>query len=309
MYQRLKKLISSISHTWRTDRGLALAWILVGVAVFAALFPWDLLEKISSSWFRINLKVYEGFGQFLSGVTTPFLTLAAFILLYKTYKSQKEELFAQKQELRETREEFEKQNETLRLQRFENTFFSMLDLHNDIVDKMRTASGRVGRSVIDFAKEQLAVLLAEHGSAVGTDVDKAKGFINTYYISYYRNFESSLNHYFRQLYHVFKFIYFSELDPQKQDFYVSIARSTLSQNELYLIAFNGIIEGYGNPRMLFLIKAQDILKNFEKSDIKPLVFWALIHKMQNEAEYGFDKSDPHGRHVRPEAKTPPTTDP
>jgi hypothetical protein len=264
-----------------SEKDVWLRWALVLVAVggLTSFLPWYLLEKIETNWFRIHLKEYEGFGQFLAGVTTPFFTLAAFILLVKTYQSQK-------QELQETRKEFATQNETLRLQRFENTFFNMLDLHNDIVDKMRTPSGRIGRSVIDFAKDKLTVFLKERQAASISEADEI--IKADYYNAFYRDFEPSLNHYFRQLYHIFKFIYFSDLKTVDKDFYVSIARSTLSQNELYLIAFNAIIRGSGNPKMLWLINQQEILKNFRSGEI-PDIYWKLIEQYIDRAEYRFDR--------------------
>ena len=66
------------------------------------------------------------------------------------------------------------------------------------------------------------------------------------------------------------------MDEERKKFYASITRSTLSQNELYLIAFNSIIENYGKPKMLFLVKKYDILKNFNKNDLQPKAYWEVI---------------------------------
>jgi hypothetical protein len=72
------------------------------------------------------------FGDMFGSINALFsgLALAGIIL---TILLQRKELKLQREELRETRTEFETQNETLKLQRFENTFFSILNLHHQIV--------------------------------------------------------------------------------------------------------------------------------------------------------------------------------
>jgi hypothetical protein len=59
------------------------------------------------------------------------LALAGIIL---TILLQRKELKLQREELKDTRAEFEKQNETLKLQRFENTFFNLLNQQHQIVN-------------------------------------------------------------------------------------------------------------------------------------------------------------------------------
>ena len=75
------------------------------------------------------------FGDMFGSVNALFsgFALAGIIL---TILLQQSELKLQREELKETRKEFQIQNETLRLQRFENTFFHLLDLHHKIVDGM-----------------------------------------------------------------------------------------------------------------------------------------------------------------------------
>src|SRR5690606_31793689 len=76
------------------------------------------------------------FGDQFGGINALFTGLA-FAGLIITIILQSQELRLQRQELRETRNEFIQQNETLKLQRFENTFFNLLDVHNKIVDNLK----------------------------------------------------------------------------------------------------------------------------------------------------------------------------
>jgi hypothetical protein len=74
----------------------------------------------------------------------------------------------------------------------------------------------------------------------------------------------SLSHYFRSLYHIFKFIHKSELiDEEKKQFYATLLRAQLSSDELFLILYNSLNPDLGNPNFLFLIKRFDILQNFD----------------------------------------------
>jgi len=75
----------------------------------------------------------SGFGDMFGAVNSLFsgFALAGIII---TILMQREELQLQRKELAQTRHEFAQQNETMRLQRFENTFFNLLQLHHQIVE-------------------------------------------------------------------------------------------------------------------------------------------------------------------------------
>lgn len=61
--------------------------------------------------------------------------ISAFAGMIVTFVLQRYELGMQRQEL-EAQREFSTQNETLRLQRFENTFFNMMELQQSIVNDL-----------------------------------------------------------------------------------------------------------------------------------------------------------------------------
>jgi len=102
------------------------------------------------------------FGDMFGGLNAVFSGLAfaglivTLLLQHKELKLQHEELALQRKELVQTREvlneqkgQLEAQNKTMMKQNFENTFFQLLRLHNDIVGQLyvvikidRTAKGR-----------------------------------------------------------------------------------------------------------------------------------------------------------------------
>ncbi|MCC5453373.1 hypothetical protein LMJ53_16785 [Rheinheimera sp. UJ51] len=88
-------------------------------------------------------KVWAEFGSFFGGVVTPFLAFFSFLALIYTIHIQKRELELTREELTLSRAEvqrsansMEAQERNMRLQQFENTFFSMLQMLNSLYDKV-----------------------------------------------------------------------------------------------------------------------------------------------------------------------------
>ena len=93
-------------------------------------------------YFLIDHPERGTFGDMFGAVNVLFTGLAFAILAYTVWL-QRKELEYQRQELRETRLELkgqkaqlQAQNDTLSRQRFENTFFQLLRVHQDIVNAM-----------------------------------------------------------------------------------------------------------------------------------------------------------------------------
>ena len=70
-------------------------------------------------------------GDYIGGVLNPIISFIALLFLIKTFTTQKEAFELQKEELELTREELKKQNETMEFQRFETTFFNLLEWINN----------------------------------------------------------------------------------------------------------------------------------------------------------------------------------
>ena len=116
-----------------------IAWIAVTFIAVLALWAF--------SWWWINqhFQCHEERGTFgdMFGAINALFSGFAFAGLIITLFYQKEELKLQREELKETRaemarqrSEFEEQNNTLKRQRFENTFFSMLSLQQEITSNL-----------------------------------------------------------------------------------------------------------------------------------------------------------------------------
>ncbi|HIE44840.1 MAG TPA: hypothetical protein EYP87_01385 [Flavobacteriaceae bacterium] len=82
--------------------------------------------------------------------------------------------------------------------------------------------------------------------------------ISSAYSQLYDKYQTGLGHYFRNLYHIFKFIDNSEITDKSQ--YSSLVRAQLSNFELVILFYNSITD-YGNLKFKPLIEKYKILKN------------------------------------------------
>ena len=98
------------------------------------------------------------------------------------------------------------------------------------------------------------------------------------YSAFYTQHQGALGHYFRNLYHIFKFVKESPIEDKRR--YTSLARAELSQYELALLFYNGI-SPYGE-KFKPLIEEFGLLENLntgllmnEAEDVKlydPMAF-------------------------------------
>lgn len=237
----------------RKDSRVKVAVISFITAMLLLLFfPYFILNNIQLGQFKIVIPEYDRLGTFISGVTAPFLSLAAFVLLYLTYKSQKEELSDSKKILNE-------QSETQQTQRFETTFFNLLNLHHSIVNSIdlkisvKHTNEWKGEHWFENEEKKGRDCFREFYSAFTKAYNQQKRYstkwdgtkhileselvvVKESYNTFFAQHQHDLGHYFRNLYHLVKFIDNSEM--KNKQMYVSLVRAQLSSHELLLIFYN-----------------------------------------------------------------------
>ncbi len=82
------------------------------------------------------------------------------------------------------------------------------------------------------------------------------------YDQFYFETKADLSHYFRTIYHIYKFIDNSKISNKKQ--YASIARAQLSSYEQILLFYNCLHEN-GSEKFKPLIEKYSVFKNIDKS--------------------------------------------
>lgn len=160
-------------------------------------------------------------------------------------------IFLQSKELKETRGEikaqgkqFELQTEALTKQIFENTFFQLLHLHNEItqsitVDQLGSFSANkrdlTGRGAF---KELYSNKFGQHIFVyeLGLNESECPDNTNDYYLMFHEVYGSQLGHYFRNIYQILKFVDQGSVVNKK--FYTNLLRAQLSSYELALLFFN-----------------------------------------------------------------------
>lgn len=248
-------------------------WVLLLVIVVIYLFAALSLYLIFGSW-----KNGSEFGDTLGAINTLFAGLAFGGIIY-TILIQREELSLQRTELELTRielkgqkEEFQIQNETLKKQQFENTFFQLITLHHKIVDNIDGVEEYTfdsqpyvyksfknnnefreriiyGRDVFKKRYNDMQNELAKY------DTDTR---ISEVYLNHYELFQTDVGHYFRNLYRIIKFVDTSNMDDKYA--YTSIIRSQLSDYELLWIFYN-CVSINGKDKFKPLIEKYTLFKN------------------------------------------------
>ncbi|RFC54041.1 putative phage abortive infection protein [Brumimicrobium aurantiacum] len=268
------------------DSDNKLNWIALGVIIL-----------IVTAWFYayfslidVKPEIRGTFGDMFGGVNALFSGLALAGIIY-TILLQRNELKLQRDELRETRMEFKIQNETLKIQRFENTFFNLLNQHHQIVENIDFTDYKKKKKIPKiptFRKttEQVFDQTPEYLEAVrleGRDVfkhrydllrrsiiDNPEKFLE-FYQEHYKSAQTDFGHYFRNLYRMIKhvdytnFFYDESKASEKEIFkmkykYTSIIRSQLSDYELLWLFYN-CLSSNGVDKFKPYIERYSIFKN------------------------------------------------
>mgnify|MGYP001312332572 FL=1 len=108
---------------------LLFAILLAVIGIISPFIPKIFLDKHQLSDLAL-------IGDWWGGTSAVFLAMAGIILLILNYLSQREELELTRQELTETRNEFIEQNQTLKIEKFENKLFNLLKHRNIIIDSL-----------------------------------------------------------------------------------------------------------------------------------------------------------------------------
>ena len=246
------------------------AWAFVWIGFAVLLFSVGYYLGNPAPDFGLNL-----LGDFLAGSVASIWSLAGLFFIYVAFLGQKQQLLNQQLEImfsqievKYTRLELEgqknemiEQNQTLRKQRFENTFFQLLTLHHQIVNGMdvRSSGGPVIKQGRDVFRSRYNSL---KGKIHHLNLDETAAE----YLKLYKAWQLDFGHYFRNLYHIIKFVHNSELSDTEKYKYVTLVRAQLSTHELLLIFYN-CISSNGVEKFKPLIEHYHLFKNLPVDEL------------------------------------------
>lgn len=220
------------------------------------------------------------FGDSFGALNTLFSGLAFVGLIYaillqrEDLRIQSKELELTRQELRAQRGEFAEQNATMRIQRFENTLFNMISMHNQILESIVIFQKQTigwnasseehirysGSAAFRIIYEDFKTQYENERKSNKNDVES----INNSYNNIFTKYREILPHYLRSLYRIFKFIdETNQIETKK--FYTDIVRSKISDPELMILYYNVTVSPKGT-KFLPLTKRYDLFDNINPHD-------------------------------------------
>lgn len=223
-----------------------------------------------------NWEICGTFGDQFGAVNALFSGLAFLGLIY-TIKQQSEDLHLQKEELRTMNDEAKKQ-------RFESTFFSMMQLQQQIVADMSAREYmphikynskreyETTHETHDFTGRNMfyySFCVCDHVPSdlnlVGIPHRGMREIIYHYGIEKIKVFETQdfFSHYFQHMMEIIHFVE-NEAEEDKKYKYISILRSTLSRYELVWLYYKGLVEG---GELKLMIEKYSLLKNLKISNL------------------------------------------
>lgn len=197
------------------------------------------------------------FGEIFGMINSLFSGLAFAGIIY-TILLQRIELELQRDEIAKSTAELEGQKLALNRQNFENKFFQLVNLHHQIVNEIH--ENWLHRSPPQYNDKReifgnAAMLIYEYYTkATYNEFSGIDRLVKIYQTEVYEKHRAVFGHYFRNLFHIVKFVAETpelnsiekEEDPNIRYNYVKIIRAQLSSYEILLLAYNGLTY-YGGP--------------------------------------------------------------
>jgi len=270
-----------------------LAWIFVGLGFLAAIYGLWVTARAPEGF---NLPNLSSFGSFAQGAVASLWSLGALFFLYATLLAQERQINQQESQLEQQRIQYEAeqqrqqfeneqqekqvqlQQQASQLQSFENSFFQMLNLLNEVSRRLTAdyepLMGERAAGEAPDCLRRCKNLLTSHfqgthlqlvSEAAGPDRQTVEHAAQEYYLRFYANYRAALDHYFRVLYHIIKFVDTSQAlaaDSERKR-YTSLVRAQLSGTELFLIFYNGLCPHAAKFRPL--IEKYGLLEHLDKS--------------------------------------------
>ena len=181
--------------------------------------------------------VWGTFGDFMGGTLNPIFALFSLYAIIVTIKVQAKELELTREAMNESNiaqqeqsDSFKKQNMSVKLQTFENTFFKLLEHHNGLIEKFK------------FDKLDIERLIHN------VDIELSE--------EYYRKWNSGhIKKFFMTLYQILKFVNTQEKNFKNEPYfkaklYTNIIRATFDDQLLTLLAINCTLEGFEEYKKL-----------------------------------------------------------
>jgi hypothetical protein len=212
-------------------------------------------------------------GDFFAGTTVPLFTLISSIGVILTLRMQQKQLEMQSEELQnsivemqETRKVMIEQGETMTLQRFESTFFNMLNLHSTIIKSLsiRDDAGTLHteRKAFEVLVKQIASRYKNDGyQSQKKELYKVADELDFAYRAVYSNNEAIFGPYFKNLGIMVKFVDASNISHENKQMYMEMIKSQFSPKESTFLIYHGISKQ--GRSILDIIRKYNLIEGYD----------------------------------------------
>ncbi len=238
------------------DMWFWLSLIIFAVIIVGICFLPSLLTKPG----QLDFSETGQIGDTIGGILSPFVAIAAAILTFIAFWVQFKANIQQRHDIA--------------IERFESNLFEMIHVQQDIVNglllqnvdgKGNIIRSEKGRDVFQFAYEDMPQIIKvgdvkrrltlKNALSLSDDVKHTLSTLPDLWF---------LDHYFRHLYRIFKYIDDANIDiieERMKKNYAGIVRATLSPYELVMLYYNG----FSHPRFKHLMDEYNVLENIRPS--------------------------------------------
>jgi hypothetical protein len=230
-------------------------------------------------------------GDFFGGVLNPLLTFLTFMGLLIT-------IMLQQKELQQSRKEFKGQKESLENQEFDNKFFQMLNLFNNIISTLKYKENYLvyfgskenktyeKREALKEIKTKLVSQVEKEELITLKDFQQLFDDINN-------KFDTTFKFYFINLYQILKYIDKNSTDENSLKEYSNIVRAQLSKDELVLLFYNAMgVREYSGDNYKKLIEKYALFEHLRYNDLNETKNNKLADSLLVEySEDAFGKND------------------
>jgi len=232
---------------------LKVAFIFIIVGIITGGFYITIYQEHICVSECVSLDKVSKMGDFIGGIVSVASALVGVFLLYETLRLQRIEL--------------KKSRKMFKYQQFENSFFQLLSLHNEIVSGIDISKSEMedspllhtGRDCFEFFYKEFKGMIPK-SDIKNLEIAKKK------YKDFYYKREADLGHYFRNMFHILNYVKFSPINSEQKKRYSDILRSTLSLNELRLLYYNHQAN-FCNEEFKNLIREYNFLKSLSKYNL------------------------------------------
>ncbi|QYJ70820.1 putative phage abortive infection protein [Shewanella sp. FJAT-51649] len=242
----------SLLEKFKSDKIIS-AIIVTGIFLTISIiiaFLWQDYKFDSTK--SIDSEKIGQFGDFVGGMVGSLWSLAGVFLFYKALTEQRSdfknnrtaldlqvnalnqqvsEFQLNREELKLNRRVYEEQAKTARIQQFESSFYSLINVYLKTREFLDSRDG-------GFFCKLTESIFSHYSQSQFQDQDKRSNLVNSFSATY-NNKRDDLSRYFRTLYRIISTVDEAIcLDNEEKFYYAKIIRSQLSDNELLLIYYN-----------------------------------------------------------------------